>query len=59
LAPCSDTAISKIDLSSSLGKCGARYTVLDIEPSKFKIENEVDSPGMGWWYNTRGKREIT
>jgi len=44
LAPFSDTAISKINLSSSLGKYGSGHIILDmIKLSKFKIENEVDS----------------
>jgi len=36
LAPFSDTAISKINLSSSLGKNGPREIVLDIERSKIR-----------------------
>jgi len=49
LAPFSDTAISKINLSSSLGKYGSRDVMLDIELVKIKTENEIDFPGMGWW----------
>ena len=48
LAPFSDTASSKINLSSSVGRYGPREIVLDIELSKFKIESNVDSPGWGW-----------
>jgi len=48
LAPLSDTAISKINLSSSLGKNGPREIVMDIERSKFEIQKEVYSPRRGW-----------